>query len=234
MKKSILYGLMTSLVVFSSAAYATEPVADDQTSALTTKGYVDAGLKYVYDVASGTSNGAVQNLQNAVGTASVGNTPGTGLIGDVEELQEAVGTAGVGNTPGTGLVGDVEALQDEIGNYTDTDNNIQASGLKGEIETLQDDVDDLKTAVGDATSGLTQKVNQLEAASKEYIEGAGIDITTNAQGKNVVSLDLGTTSSDTTYVYQTDSNGVGSWQALEVESSWSANAFETNVLNGGN
>lgn len=196
MKKKLLYSLIASMSMISIGAYAA-PGDDASTSALTTKGYVDAGLKYVYDVASGTSNGAVQNLQNAVGTASVGNTPGTGLIGDVEELQEAVGTAGQGEQPGTGLTGRVESLED---------------------------------AVGDASSGLVKRVNELEAASQEYIEGTGIDISQNAQGKNVVSLDLGTTQNNTTYVFKTDANGNGTWQAMEVEDSWNPTAFENNVL----
>ncbi len=177
MKKSILYGLMTSLVVLSSAAYATEPEADDQTSALTTKGYVDAGLKYVYDVASGTSNGAVQNLQNAVGTAGQDEQPGTGLTGRVESLEDTVGD------DSSGLVKDVDDVKDALSN-----------GNGGYI-----DVSALKTTV-----------DTLDSLSTDGLEN------------------------NKTYVLQTNGSGEGSWSEIEIESTWNANAFETNVLNGGN
>ncbi len=227
MKRKLLYGLVTSVSMFSIAAYA-DPAPDASSSALTTKGYVDTGLKYVYDAIKGDVTdvqGDITNIQNAlsdgngglvdvsalkddIGTAGAGNTPGTGLIGDVEALQDTVGAPASGNNPATGLIGDVAALSDDV-------------------DDLADDVDDLKTAVGDANSGLIKKVNELEAASQEYIEGTGIDISQNAQGKNVVSLDLGTTQNNTTYVFKTDANGVGTWQAMEVEDSWNPGFLTT-------
>lgn len=216
MKKKLLYSLMASLSMISVGAYA-EPVTDDSTAALTTKGYVDAGLKYVYDSIQsdvGDIQGDITNLQNTVGAPASGGNAATGLVGDVAGLQDAIGTAGVGNTPGTGLTGDVEALQDAL---DDGNGNLI-------------DVSQLKDTVGDDSSGLVKRVNELEAASQEYIEGTGIDISQNAQGKNVVSLDLGTTQNNTTYVFKTDANGNGTWQAMEVEDSWSPTAFENNVL----
>ena len=191
MKKSVLYSLIASISMVSAGAYA-DP--DASNSALTTKGYVDTGLKYVYDVATGASNGTVKNLQN-----------------DVTNLQNAIGTAGVGNTPGTGLTGDVEALQDALDDGT---------GNLIDVSTLKD-------TVGDANGGLVKRVNELEAASQEYIEGTGIDISQDAQGKNVVSLDLGTTQNNTTYVFKTDTNGNGTWQAMEVEDSWNPGFLTT-------
>lgn len=102
MKRNFLCGLIASVSMISIGAYA-DPVPDASSSALTTKGYVDDGLKYVYKVANGTLPGTVQNLQSIVGAPASGNDPATGLVG-------AIGTAGSGNTPGTGLTGDVEAL----------------------------------------------------------------------------------------------------------------------------
>ncbi len=236
MKKRVLYSLLTSLAVFSTAAYA----EDAPTSALTTKGYVDSGLKYVYDsikdevtdvqgditnlqTALSDGNGGlidVSDLQDTIGTATNGNTPGTGLIGDIEDLQDAVGTAGNGNTPGTGLTGDIEALQDTIG--TAGSGNTPGTGLTGDIEALQD-------TIGDANGGLVKRVNDLESSSNVYTAGDGIAVTAGAnQGDPAtISLDLGTTAANTTYVYKTDANGDGSWQALEVEDSWD-HGFLTN------
>ncbi len=210
MKKKLLYSLIASMSMVSIGAYA----EDASSSALTTKGYVDAGLKYVYDSIQsdvGDIQGDITNLQNTVGAPASGGNAATGLVGDVAGLQDAIGTAGVGNTPGTGLTGDVEALQDAL---DDGNGNLI-------------DVSQLKDTVGDDSSGLVKRVNELEAASQEYIEGTGIDISQNAQGKNVVSLDLGTTQNNTTYVFKTDANGNGTWQAMEVESTWVDADFES-------
>ncbi|MBO4480857.1 MAG: hypothetical protein J5742_04565 [Alphaproteobacteria bacterium] len=173
MKKKFLYGLVASISVFSIDAYA-DPVADASSSAVTTKGYVDTGLKYVYDAIKGE----VSNVKSDVNDVK----------GDVTNLQNAVGTAHVGDTPGTGLTGTVESLQNTI---------------------------------GDANSGLIQKVNSLESASKTYNAGTGIVVTPGAttDAPSTIGLDV-TTSANTTYVFKTDAQGNGTWQALEVESSW--------------
>lgn len=206
MKKSILFGLMTSLSVFSISAYA-DPVADDSTSALTTKGYVDTGLKYVYDsikddvtdVEGDITNiqGDITDLQTAIGTEGTG----TGLTGDIEALQDTIGTATVGNEPGTGLIGDVEELQGAL-----SDGN----GDLINVGTLKQTVDGL--------------------SANSAIDGANTGVRIN---NKKIQLDVGN-AADTTYVYKTDSTGAGSWQALEVESTWNPTAFENNVLNGGN
>ena len=181
MKRNFLCGLIASVSMISIGAYA-DPVPDASSSALTTKGYVDDGLKYVYKVANGTLPGTVQNLQSIVGAPASGNDPATGLVG-------AIGTAGSGNTPGTGLTGDVEALQ--------------------------------KT-VGDANSGLVQKVNSLESNSKTYNAGTGIKVTPGvAEGDpSTIGLKIDTVQNDATYVFKTDANGNGTWEPIEVESSW--------------
>lgn len=206
MNKKLLYTLIAFISMISFQAYATGEDADP--SALTTKGYVDTGLKYVYDSIKGDVNnveGDITNLQNALGDGNgglinVGNLQDDidGLSDDVDDLQTVVGSPADGNNPATGLIGTVGDAN---------------SGLVK-------DVNDLKTTVGNASSGLVKRVNELEAASQEYVEGTGIDISENAQGKNVVSLDLGTTQNSTTYVFKTNAQGVGSWQALEVENSW--------------
>ena len=191
MKKKILYGLVASISMATAGAYAT----DASDNAVTTKGYVDAGLKYVYKVANGISDGAVKTLQTAVGTTSNGNTPGTGLAGAVETLQGTIGAKGTGGAAGTGLAGDVQSLEQTI---------------------------------GDANSGLVQKVNSLEAASKTYTAGDGIKVTPGANegDPSTIGLDV-TTSANTTYVFKTDANGNGTWQALEVESTWDPNFLTT-------
>lgn len=231
MKKGVLYSLLTSLAVFSTAAYA----EDASTSALTTKGYVDSGLKYVYDSIKGEVTdvqGDITNLQTAL-------SDGNGGLVDVSDLKDTIGTAGVGNTPGTGLIGDIEALQDTIGDANGglvkdvADNTSDISALETKVgdntSGLVKDVADLKTTVGDSTAGLVKRVNDLESSSNVYTAGDGIAVTAGAnQGDPAtISLDLGTTTANTTYVYKTDANGDGSWQAMEVETTWSDTDFES-------
>jgi len=106
MKRNFLCGLIASVSMISIGAYA-DPVPDATSAALTTKGYVDDGLKYVYKVASGISDGAVKSLQNIVGNAAdpANNVEATGLVKRVTDLENSNGyTAGTGIkvTPGTG------------------------------------------------------------------------------------------------------------------------------------
>ena len=152
MKKGILYGLVVSASIFSIGAYA-DPVADDNTSALTTKGYVDAGLKYVYDAI----NGDVTNIQTAL-------SDGNGGLVDVGDLATTVGATGTGGNPSTGLVGDVEELQGKIG--TATAGNVPGTGLTGRVEELESAVETLDNLGTDDLD-----------ANKKYI------LQTNAQGQ---------------------------------------------------
>lgn len=107
MKKSFVYGLVMSVSIFAINAYA-DPVVDASASAVTTKGYVDAGLKYVYKVANGTENGAVKNINEAL-------SDGNGGLINVGDLKDKIGAKGTGGAAGTGLAGDVQSLEKTIG-----------------------------------------------------------------------------------------------------------------------
>ena len=199
MRKKFLYGLAASISMVSIGAYA----EDANNTALTTKGYVDAGLKYVYDAAKGD----ISNLQNAL-------SDGNGGLIDVGDLANTVGTAGTGENPGTGLVGAVEGLQDTVGDSTDG---------------LVKDVADLQTAVGDANNGLIKKVNDLESSSIVYTPGDGIKVTPGATSSDpsTIELDIENVQNNTTYVFKTDGTGNGTWQAMEIESTWNDGDFES-------
>lgn len=200
----------------SIAAATTHAEAATDRSALTTKGYVDDGLQYVYDAIKDdvgtvqssitTLQSGVNSLQSAVGTAGTQGTPGTGLLGDVEALQSAIGEASDQSGPGTGLTGAVETLQNTIGNTALTTDTKNITGAINELNSA---------------------INSLESATHEYIEGTGIDITTNAQGKNVVGLDLPNNPSEGSYVYQVDSTGNGAWGKMAVETTWDSSVITT-------
>jgi len=188
MKKSVLYSLIASISMVSAGAYATDP--DASSSALTTKGYVDAGLKYVYDVAEGTENGTVKTLKNTVGNAALGTSAQT-VTGAINELNTTINGDGV-----------------------------NSDGLVGDVADLSDDVADLQDALGDGNgnlinvSTLKETVDGLSANSA--IDGANTGVRIS---NKKIQLDVGN-ASNTTYVFKTDSTGTGSWQAMEVENEW--------------
>ena len=191
-------GLVLSVSLFSISAYAAD--GDD---ALTTKKYVNDGLSFVYKVANGTADGAVKTLQATVGSATNGNTAGTGLIGRIEGLESAVGD---GTT--TGLIKDVNDLKETVGDGTTTG--------------LAKDVADLQETIGDTTSGLVKKVNDLAASSNVYEAGAGLKVTPGAteNDPSTISVKLpdGAQNGEN-YVFQANSNG-GTWTKMEVADTW--------------
>lgn len=196
MKKSVLYSLMASVSMFSIGAYA----EDASTSALTTKGYVDTGLKYVYDAIKGDVTdvqGDITNLQTAL-------SDGNGGLVDVGDLANTVDD----NTTA------IDALETAVGN--------DSAGLVK-------DVADLKTTVGDNTAGLVKRVNDLETSSIVYTAGDGIKVTPGetSSDPSTIELNINNAQNNTTYVYKTDNSGNGTWQAMEVEDSWNP-GFLTN------
>lgn len=196
MKKKLLYSLIASMSMISIGAYAA-PGDDASTSALTTKGYVDAGLKYVYDVAEGTENGTVKTLKNTVGNAALGTSAQT-VTGAINELNTTINGDGV-----------------------------NSDGLVGDVADLSGDVADLQDALGDGNgnlidvSTLKETVDGLSANSA--IDGANTGVRIS---NKKIQLDVGN-ASNTTYVYKTDSNGNGTWQAMEVEDSWNPGFLTT-------
>lgn len=182
--------------MISIGAYAA-PGDDASTSALTTKGYVDAGLKYVYDVAEGTENGTVKTLKSTVGNAALGTSAQT-VTGAINELNTTINGDGV-----------------------------NSDGLVGDVADLSDDVADLQDALGDGNgnlidvSTLKETVDGLSANSA--IDGANTGVRISDKK---IQLDVGN-ASNTTYVYKTDSNGNGTWQAMEVEDSWNPGFLTT-------
>ena len=193
MKKSMLYTLIASMSMTAFAAHA----EDASTNALTSKGYVDDGLRYVYDVANGTKNGAVKDIQTAL-------SDGNGGLVDVGDLADTVDD----NATAIG------ALETAVG-----DNN----------GGLVKDVADLKTTVGNASSGLVKRVNDLEQSSIVYSAGDGIAVTPGATSSDpsTIGLNISNVQNNTTYVYKTNGSGVGTWQAMEVETTWSDSDFES-------
>ena len=117
MKKMLTSGLVLSMLIGVGTALADEPV-----TSLTTKNYVDTGLKAVYVVANradtiladSEGNGLVKDFDNLQTT--VGNSD-RGLVKDVDDLQDVVGDAE------GGLVKDVTELQSAVATIQGTADN---------------------------------------------------------------------------------------------------------------
>ena len=141
--KRIVYGSIAVIAMMATSG-AMAAVSNDS---LTTKGYVDAGLKYVHDEITSVA-GDVSALQTTVGDhttsisaleTAVGDGTTSGLLKDVADLQDAVNGDGTtlglseivkGNgTTTTGLVGAVGTA----GNGTAG----TGTGLTGRVEDLE-------------------------------------------------------------------------------------------------
>lgn len=207
MKKSVLYSLMASVSMFSIGAHA----EDASPSALTTKGYVDTGLKYVYD----SIKGDVNNVQGDITDLQTALSDGNGGLIDVGDLKTAVGDSNSGLVKAVSdNTSDISALETAVGDNTGG---------------LVKDVADLKTAVGDNTAGLVKRVNDLESSSIVYTAGDGIKVTPGATSSDpsTIELNINNAQNNTTYVYKTNGSGVGTWQAMEVEDSWNPGFLTT-------
>ena len=173
-------------------------------TSLTTKGYVDDGLRAVYNASKSYTN------------SKVGDST-TGLTKDVNDLKNVVngdGTnpglneivTGDGTAQNTGLVGDVAALQNAIGDGT-------TSGLAKEVS-------DLDTQVN-GNGGLDDRVTALENnPSATYTEGTGIDITNGSISVDGLATTQAAGNTTKMYIYQN-----GALTEMPVASSWSTDGL---------
>ena len=186
MKKSVLYTLMASISMTAFAAYA----EDASTNALTSKGYVDEGLRYVYDIANGTRNGAVKDIQTALSDENGDLIDVSNLADTVDDNATAIGAleTAVGNNS-AGLVKDVADLKTTVGD--------NSAGLVKRVKDLEQ-----SSIVYTAGDGIV--VTPGETSSDP----------------STIGLNISNVQNNTTYVYKTNGSGVGTWQAMEVENTW--------------
>ena len=185
MKKIVLSGFMASMLMLPVAALADGETTGSSTP-LTTKNYVDDGLRAVYKASKtytdskigDSTTGMTKDVNDlkAIVNGS-GTNPGLDKIinGDGTNLGLNDIIKGDGTTANPGLINDVAALDTQI------------NGTNG----LADDVDTLKNTIGDATTEgtLAYKVEQLQSSSTVYTAGNGINIDTT--NDNTISVKAG-------------------------------------------
>ncbi len=114
--KKLLFGAALSVWMLTPCAFAADDNADAK---LTTRGYVDSGLSFVYQKAA-AAQGDVDSLKTVVGAAADGQNAATGLVGKVAGLETVVGASS-----SEGLRGAVGTLQNDV------------TDLKTDVSTLQ-------------------------------------------------------------------------------------------------
>lgn len=127
--KKLLFGAALSVWMLTPCAFAADDNADAK---LTTRGYVDSGLSFVY-----------QKADAAETKADAADAKAVAVGGRVDTLESVVG-----NTVSTGLRGDVATLQGNVGTL-----QTNVGTLQGTVGTLQTDVNNLKTASKTYTGG---------------------------------------------------------------------------------
>ena len=126
MKSNTLLFVVTLSVLISSGAFAEDNATDN--AKLTTRGYVDGGLSFVYQQATAAEAKAdaaqndVDSLENVVGAAADGQNPATGLVGKVADLENVVGA-----TENNGLRATVGTLQSDVSTLQTNVNNLQVA-----------------------------------------------------------------------------------------------------------
>lgn len=170
-RKILLFGVTMSVLATHAAFAASE--AD-----LTTRGYVDGGLSFVYKKAA-DADAKADAAQTA---AEAADAKATTAQNDVADLKSVVGANA-------------------------------SAGLQGDVGTLKTDVNTLQNTV-----------SQLQAASQTYTSGTGITVTAGqGNAPSTINLDLDNPTNGTSYVFQSNGNGGGTWTALPaITGSWSA------------
>lgn len=205
MKKIVLSGFMASMLMLPVAALADGETTGSSTP-LTTKNYVDDGLRAVYKASKtytdskigDSTTGMTKDVNDlkAIVNGS-GTNPGLDKIinGDGTNLGLNDIIKGDGTTANPGLINDVAALDTQINGTNGLADDIAALDTQingnGTTTGLADDVDTLKNTIGDATTEgtLAYKVEQLQSSSTVYTAGNGINIDTT--NDNTISVKAG-------------------------------------------
>lgn len=228
MKKIAFSGLMTSLFVMTGAAFA-----DESATALTTKNYVDSGLRAVYQKASAAESAASANtssitaLQSAVNqhaelidglTSAIGDGE-SGLVADVAGLQSAMSaieSAGYLTLDDIAGKADQSALDALSSTVSGLSSAVSGKADQSAVDALSANVSGLETAVaGKASqSALDALQSQINALDTTYTGTNGVLVSGQNVGLNVTA--------ETGKMYVYTSSG---WDEIPVENTWDSSVL---------
>ena len=191
MKKIVFSGLAASMVLVAPA------FAEITNDSLTTKGYVDSGLRALYSTTKTVTDGLGERVTSLEGI--VGENATSGLRGSVATLQNdvtSIETALVGNDGNGGLNATVNGLNTAI-NGTNGE-----GGLAAAVTQLQTTVQAFQTNGGDTTA-YTAGENGGITISNHQVSITGLADTKTVENK------------DDLYVYKD-----GTLEKLSVVKTW--------------
>ncbi len=193
----------------ASMLVATGAMAAGENATLTTKNYVDSGLRAVY-----------QKALSAETKADAAQTAATNNANAITNIQT---TLGDGTT--SGLIKDVAELKNATGDISGKADQADLDALSGTVSTLSDKVNNATTGLDTKASqadldALQQQVNGIDTTAYTGTNGVVID----ANHQVGLSVPAAAANDGNAYVYKN-----GAWTALDVEDTWDAS-----ILTSGN
>lgn len=189
---------MASILVATGAAFA-----DDHTT-LTTKNYVDSGLRAVYQKVKANGD-AITNIQTVLNGDETTETPG--LIQDVADLK-AADFLTADDIAGKADQSDLDTLS---GTVTTLQTTVEGKADASTVTTLSETVGEHTTAI----AGLQDQIDAIDTTALTGEKGVTVDTTTHTVS---LSVPEGAANDGNTYVYKD-----GAWTALDVEDEWNPN-----------
>ena len=188
----------------ASMLVATGAMAAGENATLTTKNYVDSGLRAVY-----------QKAQSAEAKADAAQTAAENNATAITNIQNTLGN---GTTPG--LVKDVADLKTATGDISGKADQSALDALSATVAGHTTSITDLQDNKADKTAldALQQQVNGIDTTAYTGTNGVAIDAETNQVGLNVTA--------ETGKMYVYTSTG---WDEIPVADTWDAG-----ILTSGN
>ena len=188
----------------ASMLVATGAMAAGENATLTTKNYVDSGLRAVY-----------QKAQSAEAKADAAQTAAENNAADITNIQNTLGN---GTTPG--LVKDVADLKNATSDISGKADQSALDALSATVAGHTTSITNLQDNKADKTAldALQQQVNGIDTTAYTGTNGVAIDAETNQVGLNVTA--------ETGKMYVYTSTG---WDEIPVADTWDAG-----ILTSGN
>ena len=163
MKKTALTGVLATMLMTTGAAFANEP--EVTLSTLTTKNYVDSGLRFVYQAAQDAATSAATNAGNISSLQTTVNGQGSTITG----IQNAIGSTA---TEGTMLY-DIDQLQTKV-------SALEGAGFGADITALEESVAANSASIASNAEDIAANATAIQSNAEDIAANAE-SIATNAE-----------------------------------------------------
>lgn len=176
MKKTALTGVLATMLMTTGAAFANEP--EVTLSTLTTKNYVDSGLRFVYQAAQDAATSAATNAGNISSLQTTVNGQGSTITG----IQNTIGST---ETSGTMLY-NINQLQTKV-------SALEGAGFGADITALEESVAANSASIASNAEDIAANAESI-ATNAAAIQSNAEDIATNAAAIQSNAQDIATNS----------------------------------------